>query len=204
MLATTDKESKYFVSFFNDGEDFDREILISQDGKIETLNDLEKSYLKKALAEMSLKKSSSALFSICWSLATFYEDTNQSGTSFRFSQTTTSNGWFHKIIYSLGVSQNCCAQNYTGNLDDKISSHKWVVHIQYGHATSPHSTKVRAWGFKYGETNLSGPAYTFSSSECLEYDNYANKTYNQGYPQGDSLNDTVSCIDMLYLVYTHN
>ncbi len=190
------EESKYFVSFFNDGEGFGKEILVSSDGAIELLSEAEGAILNNRLNN-SLKKTA---WSTCWNLATFYENTNQSGTQFRFTQETTSTGWFHKIIWNLGSNQICCAYTYYGTLNDKVSSHDWNSHYQSGHATSPSSIKVRAWGFQK-DASLSGPAYLFTSSACLETDDYDGLTYNLGYPQGADVDDTVSCIDMHYLVY---
>ena len=121
---------------------------------------------------------------------------------YRFAQATTSTGWFHKIIWNLGTSQVCCDGTYGGTLNDAISSHRWTSHYQSGYATSQSSIKVRKWAFAV-DAHLTGPAYLFTSSACLETDDYDGLTYNLGYPQGDDVDDTVSCIDMHYLVYSY-
>jgi len=122
--SSVESETKYLVSYFNDGNtEFEKELLIAEDGAIEHLNESERIYLKKSWEGRSLKKGAKSAFNICWELAEFGDGTYLSGTKFHFSQTTISDGWFHKIIYNLGSSQNCCETNYSGNLNDKISSH---------------------------------------------------------------------------------
>jgi hypothetical protein len=61
----------------------------------------------------------------CWKLAKIYSEEYLSGYSFQFSQKTTTYGWFHKVIDNLALSAPCSNENYSGNFDNSISSHRW-------------------------------------------------------------------------------
>ena len=139
----------------------------------------------------------------CWTLATFYTGAYQSGTSFTFSQQTTTHGWYHKIAMNLSYSLGCCGGNYSGSLDNVITSHYWEDDCcsPYGRIARPIAVHV------YDEINLdnSGSNYQYSTySGDHRYHVYYPPVYSNhdGDWDGEGVDDMVSSIDMFYRVFT--
>jgi len=61
----------------------------------------------------------------CWDLATIYSDPYYSGSSFKFTASTTTYGWYHKVVNYLRLTNGCCGGQYPGTFDNIISSFTW-------------------------------------------------------------------------------
>ncbi|HPG84538.1 MAG TPA: hypothetical protein PKY55_14735 [bacterium] len=149
----------------------------------------------------SLAKSFS--YNICWSLAQVFEDADYSGDSFLFSQETSTTGYYHKIIYNLAQSQSCCWYNYSGTLNDCLSSHQWSYHNEGTLYTMvPDNFKV------WRDAQRSGPSHTFNAagSGCIRecYDDNWIDEYWWDNGLSVTINDKVSSIDMSYWVVEYN
>jgi hypothetical protein len=144
----------------------------------------------------------------CWELATIYSDPNYSGSSHTFTASTTTHGWYHRIIYDLDETDQGCGDNYSGNFDNSFSSHRWqddYYSPQYRicrpvalHAFDKTNRDQSGDHYKWEELDSH---YTgFDSSEplgdsCHQLNQEASWSYR-------SMNDKASSLDMFFRVFT--
>ena len=130
----------------------------------------------------------------CWKLAKVYKDAHYGGDSMWFSQETEGPGYFHKIIYNLGVSYyDLCFEDYYGGFNDCISSHEWGEDYWWPYKTVPDKLKV------WKHANRQGPSHTFENGHQRFDDDWQGEIWwNNGVPE--TINDKVSSLDMMYWV----
>lgn len=204
ILATNLDSFSFLISYFTDDEGIKAEELYSADIGFNQLNQSQSTILASKIGDYTLRKKNpvdNEACYFCWPLAQFWVDANYSGTCFQFSQEATSTGYYHKIIYNLSSSAPCCADNFSGGLNNIISSHRWDNEVICHLRTSVHQIKV------WEEPNISGPSYTFTSSKAHYDNNYIDEDFCDWVLYTTppmyicyTLNDKVSSIDMMYYV----
>jgi len=112
-----------------------------------------------------------------------------------FSQETEGPGYFHKIIYNLGVSYyDLCFEDYYGGFNDCISSHSSDKDYWSSYQTYPDYMRV------YKNANRGNPSYAFKGDH-VRYDvDWSDEHWTDPPMPWESINDKVSSLDMAYKV----
>lgn len=201
LLAESEKgNSSYFISFFTDTDGIKEEALYSLEGEAKILNQGEREHLNGILGADKLAKGAT---NPCWNLTYLFENTNYDsvyGDYFQFSQQTLSTGYFHKVINRLGSPANCCAGNFSGGLNNLVSSHLWANQTKYGKRMVV--DKLKVWDGTY----RSGDSYTFTSTSAHHDSDWSNneKCWYVPWPPYEDcweIDNDVSSVDMMYYVY---
>ena len=200
LKARSTSQEGYFVTYFNQDDETGivDHSLFWQNGEQVVTSDLEKAFLVNRLENSSLRKTlHDDDDEWCWRLADFFRDANYSGTHYKFTQRATTTGYYHKIIYNLYNNVSCCdsSSNYTGQLYQNISSHKWDndYNTNPNYRTSVHQIKV------WAGVNLVGYNQELTSSKAHADTNWIDEYFD---PPGNliSINDEVASLDMMYYV----
>lgn len=194
--------NSYFVTFFTDTDGIKEEALYSLEGEVKILNEYESEHLNSIFVRDKIAKTATVP---CFKLAYLFENPNYDstyGAFFQFSQQPLTTGYFHKIIDRLGSPANCCAGNFSGGLNNLVSSHLWANESKGGYRTVVDKLKV------WDDTYTRGYNYTFTSTSAHHDSDWSDNERCWPLPWPPyvecwEIDDDVSSVDMMYYVYTN-